>query len=258
MSEQDFLKIADKSFPSRLMIGTGKYPSNDVMIKSIEASGASIVTVALRRVDLENPDYDILTPLLDKDILILPNTSGAIDADEAIRLARLSKASGISNWVKLEITPDPKYLMPDGEETLKAARILVKEGFIVLPYINADPILAKKLEEEGCATVMPLASPIGSNKGLMTLDAIKMIIDQSNIPVVVDAGIGKPSDASLAMEIGVDAIMLNTAIASSNDPVNMATAFKLATKAGRLAYLSGTGSKSNTANPSSPLDWLSK
>ncbi len=257
-NNNDKLTIAGKEFSSRLILGSGKFSSNEIMKDVIETSGCEIVTIALRRVDLDNPEYDILSAIDREKVLILPNTSGAQNADEAVRLARLARASGISDWVKLEIIPDAKYLLPDGEETLKAAKILVEEGFTVLPYINADPVLAKKLEDIGTATVMPLAAPILSNKGLTTLEAIKIIIEQSFVPVIVDAGIGKPSDATLAMEYGIDAIMLNTAIASSADPVNMSSAFKLAVSAGRIAYLSGMGAKRDTASASSPLEWLSK
>lgn len=256
--KKDVLKIADKEFSSRLILGTGKFPSNEIMLQAIESSGCEIVTVAVRRIDIDNPQYDILTALSTKKVLLLPNTSGAQNALEAIRLARLARAIGNTNWVKLEVTPSPRYLLPDGEETLKAAEELIKEGFIVLPYINADAILAKKLEDIGCAAVMPLGSPIGSNKGLKTLDAIKIIVEESSVPVIVDAGIGKPSDACLAMELGVDAIMLNTAIATSEDPVSMAEAFKLAVSSGRLAYLSGLAPESEVARASSPLEWLSK
>lgn len=255
---KDALIIAGRKFSSRLMLGTGKYSSNKTMLETIAASGTQIVTVALRRVDLDNPDYDILSPIDREKILILPNTSGAQDAEEAVRLARLAKASGISNWIKLEITSAPRTLLPDGEETLKAAKILVKEGFTVLPYINADPILAKKLEDVGCATVMPLGAPIGTNKGLTTLDAIRMIVEEAMVPVVVDAGIGKPSDAALALELGVDAVMINTAIAAAEDSVKMAHAFKLAVEAGRWAYLAGLAPQSHVAAASSPLEWLSK
>ncbi len=204
----DELKIAGKTFSSRLLIGTGKFPSNDSMRDAIESSGAQIVTVALRRVDLSKEEGDILSYIDRNRITLLPNTSGARDAKEAVMLARLAREAGLSDLVKLEVAPEPRYLMPDPVETFKAAEILVKEGFIVLPYINADPILAKKLEEIGCATVMPLGSPIGSNRGIKTRDAIAMIIEQSNIPVVVDAGLGAPSHAAEAMEIGADAVLV--------------------------------------------------
>lgn len=252
------LIIAGKEFDSRLLLGTGKFSSPEIMQKAIKASGSQIVTVALRRVDITSPEDHILKHIDFKKIQLLPNTAGAQNAKEAVRLARLAKASGLSNWIKLEVTPEPKYLLPDGEETLKAAEILVKEGFVVLPYIQADPILAKKLEEIGTATVMPLGSPIGSNKGLKTIDAIKIIIEQANIPVVVDAGLGSPSHAALAMEIGADAVLINTAIATSNNPVLMAEAFKLGVEAGRKAYLAGISAEKQSAEASSPLSWISK
>jgi thiazole synthase len=255
---EDTLKIADRNFVSRFMIGTGKFPSDEIMNECLKNSGAEIITVAVRRVDLNDPGTDILRSLDPKKIFILPNTSGAQNADEAVRMARLARGMGLSNWVKLEVTPDSKYFWPDAEETLKAARILVKEGFVVLPYIGPDPVLAKKLEESGTATVMPLASPIGTNKGIKSLDAIKIIIEQSNIPVVIDAGIGSPSDASLAMELGADAVMINTAISASPDPGMMAEAFRLAVIAGRKAYLAGIAGKHNEARPSSPTAWLLK
>jgi thiazole synthase len=251
------LKIANKVFTSRLMIGTGKFSSPASMSVAIESSASEIVTVALRRVNIQDPQDNILDALnLDK-IQLLPNTAGAKNAEEAIRLARLSKASGITNWVKLEVTPEPKYLLPDGEETLRAAEILVKEGFVVLPYIQADPILAKKLEEVGTSTVMPLAAPIGSNKGLMTREMIQIIIAESSVPVVVDAGLGSPSDAAMAMELGADAVLVNTAIAISSKPDIFADAFRLATIAGRKAYEVGLVQKSQIASASSPLVGIS-
>ena len=249
----DHLIIAGKKFNSRLFIGTGKYSGSDVMAKAIEASGTEMVTVALRRVDIDNPEDDLLK-VIDRDkYQLLPNTSGARDADEAVRLSRLARAATGINWIKLEVTPDPYYLLPDPVETLKAAVILVKEGFIVLPYINADPVLAKKLQDAGTATVMPLASPIGSNQGLKTRAALEIIIEQATVPVVVDAGLGLPSHAAEALEIGADCVLVNTAIAAAADPVIMARAFKLAVEAGRLAYLSGPRAASREANASSPL-----
>jgi thiazole synthase len=249
----DELVIADRKFNSRLLIGTGKFASNKIMAKAIKASGTEIVTVALRRVDIENQNDDMLSAIDRSKYLLLPNTSGARDADEAVRLSRLARAATGIEWVKLEVTPDPNYLLPDPVETLKAAEILVKEGFVVLPYINADPILAKKLEDAGTATVMPLASPIGSNQGLKTRAALEIIIEQSNVPVVVDAGLGLPSHAADAMEIGADAVLVNTAIATADDPVKMAEAFKLAVQAGCAACNSGPASTSTTASASSPL-----
>ncbi len=247
------LIIAGKEFQSRLMIGTGKFASNEIMRSAIEASGSQIVTVALRRVDIENENDDMLSAVTATNCQLLPNTSGARDAEEAVRLARLARAASGIEWVKLEVTPDPYYLLPDGTETLKAAETLVKEGFVVLPYINADPILAKKLAEAGTATVMPLAAPIGSNKGLKTRDAIEIIIEQAEVPVVVDAGLGAPSDAAEAMEMGADAVLVNTAIAAAENPNEMAEAFRLAVQAGRKGYLAGTAEQSRQARASSPL-----
>jgi thiazole synthase len=249
----DQLTIADKKFDSRLFIGTGKYAGNDIMAKSIKASGSQMVTVALRRVNIDDSNDNMLSAIDTSSCQLLPNTSGARDAEEAVRLARLARAASGINWLKLEVTPDPYYLLPDGTETLKAAEILVKDGFIVLPYINADPILAKKLADIGTATVMPLAAPIGSNKGMRTTDSIRIIIEQATVPVVVDAGLGAPSHAACAMELGADAVLINTAIATAADPVQMALAFKQATEAGRLAYLAGLADKSETAQASSPL-----
>ncbi|MGA2093465.1 MAG: thiazole synthase [Sedimentisphaerales bacterium] len=249
----DQLTIADRKFDSRLLIGTGKFASNKIMAQAIEASGSQIVTVALRRVDITNADDDMLSAIDRNKYLLLPNTSGARTADEAVRLARLARAATGINWVKLEVTPDPYYLLPDPIETLKAAEILVKEGFVVLPYINADPILSKKLQDVGTATVMPLASPIGSNQGLKTRAALEIIIEQASAPVVVDAGLGLPSHAAEAMELGADAVLVNTAIATAANPAKMAEAFKLAVEAGRIAYLCGPAAESKKANPSSPL-----
>jgi thiazole synthase len=249
----DELIIANRSFRSRLMVGTGKFASNTEMATTIAASGAEIVTVALRRVNIDDPQDDLLNHIDRTTYLLLPNTSGARDAEEAIRLARLSKAAGCGPWIKLEVTPDPYYLLPDPVETLKAAEILVKEGFIVLPYINADPVLAKHLQEVGVATVMPLGAPIGSNKGLKTRDSIAIIIEQAIVPVVVDAGLGAPSHAAEAMELGADAVMVNTAISVAGNPALMATAFSQAVIAGRNGYLAGLGKEQNKAVASSPL-----
>ncbi len=254
MIHNDLLKIADRTFSSRLMIGTGKFPSGAALREAIEASGSEIITVALRRVDLNSPDGDSIMGAIDpKRQLILPNTSGARTAEEAVRLAKLARAAGLEPWVKLELTPEPRYLLPDPIETLKAAEMLVKLGFVVLPYIQADPILAKRLEEAGTATVMPLGAPIGSNRGLKTRDLIKIIIEQANIPVVVDAGLGAPSHAAEAMELGADAVLVNTALADARDHGAMARAFALATQAGRLAYLAGLGPQRDAAEASSPL-----
>lgn len=247
------LVIANREFNSRLLIGTGKFASCELMAEAIEKSCTEIVTVALRRVDIGNEDDDMLSAIDRSKYLLLPNTSGARDAEEAVRLSKLARTATGINWVKLEVTPDPYYLLPDPVETLKAAEILVKDGFVVLPYINADPILAKKLEDVGTATVMPLASPIGSNKGLKTRAALEIIIEQANIPVVVDAGLGLPSHAAEAMEIGADAVLINTAIATAADPAAMAKAFKLAVKAGRIAFESGPRGATQKANASSPL-----
>lgn len=252
----DELVIAGSAFRSRLFLGSGKFSSIAAMNSAIEESGTEMVTVALRRVDLENPSDDLLSAVTgNKKIRLLPNTSGARDADEAVRLCRLAREMGCGNWVKLEVTPDPRFLLPDPIETLKAAEILVKEGFTVLPYINADPILAKRLEEAGCATVMPLGSPIGSNRGLRTEDNLRIIIGMSNVPVVVDAGIGAPSQAARAMEMGADAVLVNTAIATAGDPASLAGAFRMAVEAGRRAMLSGMPPEGD-ASASSPLDGL--
>lgn len=252
--QQDNLIINGKIFTSRLMLGTGKFSSSSELSHAIESSGSQIVTVALRRVDLDNPNDDLLNTVLNKQgIQLLPNTSGARNAEEAVRLARLAREMGCGNWLKLEITPDPRYLLPDPVETLKAAEILVKENFVVLPYINADPILAKHLEEAGTATVMPLGSPIGSNRGIKTEDSIRIIIEMANVPVVVDAGLGAPSHAAYAMEMGADAVLVNTAIATAGDPTAMAEAFKLGTISGRMAYRAGKAAQSREARASSPL-----
>jgi thiazole synthase len=247
------LVIDGRKFRSRLMVGTGKFPNADVMGDAIAASGAEIVTVALRRVDIDNPQDDILKQIDPEKYLLLPNTSGARDAEEAVRLAKIARAAGCEPWVKLEVTPDPYYLLPDPIETFKAAEILVKDGFKVLPYINADPILCKRLEEIGCVTVMPLGAPIGSNKGIKTTDNLKIIIEQANIPVVVDAGIGAPSHAATAIEMGADSVLVNTAIATAGDPVKMAKAFKLGVEAAVTARDAGMPGTKETAEASSPL-----
>jgi thiazole synthase len=250
------LRIADREFGSRLIMGTGKFSSGDLMAAAIAASGAELVTVALRRADLtgkHDPFANILEFIDSSKYLLLPNTSGARNAEEACRLARLGRAATGSAWMKLEIHPDPRYLLPDPVETLKAAEILVKEGFTVLPYINADPVLAKRLEDVGCATVMPLGSPIGSARGIETRASIAIIIEQARVPVVVDAGLGAPSHAADAMELGADAVLINTAIAVAADPVRMAVAFKAAVAAGRAAYEIGLAPKRQEASPTSPL-----
>jgi thiazole synthase len=226
------------------------------MRSALEASGAEMVTVALRRVDLsgqKDPFADILEFIDPTKYLLLPNTSGALNAEEAVRLARLAAAAGLPKWVKLEIHPDPRYLLPDPVETLKAAEILVREGFTVLPYINADPVLAKRLQEAGTATVMPLGSPIGSNRGLQTRDQLRIIIEQATVPVIVDAGLGAPSHAAEAMELGADGVLVNTAIAVAKDPFRMATAFAMAVESGRAAFETGLPAEQELASPTSPL-----
>ena len=250
------LEIAGRAFSSRLLLGTGKFGSLEVMREALDASGAEIVTVALRRVDVSG-EGDSFANILDyvdtEKYLLLANTSGAMNAEEAIRLARLAEAAGLPKWIKLEIHPDPNYLLPDAIETLSAAETLIKEGFTVLPYINADPVLAKRLEDAGAATVMPLGAPIGSNRGLTTRDQIEIIIEQANVPVVVDAGIGAPSHASQAMEMGADAVLVNTAVAVAGDPVSMARAFHSAVEAGRTAFEAGPPLQNDRAEASSPL-----
>ncbi|MGH2829882.1 MAG: thiazole synthase, partial [Actinomycetota bacterium] len=235
----DTLIIGERSFHSRLIIGTGKFPSGSLMRDAIAASGTEMVTVALRRVDLDATGGPDILEFVPEGIQLLPNTSGAADADEAVRLARLARAMDLPSWVKLEVTPDPRYLLPDPVETLRAAETLVADGFTVLPYMPADPVLAKRLEEAGCATVMPLGSWIGSNQGLRTRDAIAIIVEQAGVPVVVDAGLGAPSHAAAAMEMGVDAVLVNTAIAVAQDPPAMAAAFAQAVAAGRRGFTAG-------------------
>ena len=248
----DPLVIAGREFGSRLFLGTGKFPSNASLEAAIVASGTEMVTVALRRIDTTARE-DILDAVDADRVLLLTNTSGADDAEEAIRLARLARSGGYPTWIKLEITPEPRYLLPDGVETLKAAEVLCREGFTVLPYVNADPVLCKRLEEVGCATVMPLGSWIGSNQGLRTKAALEIIIEQSLVPVVVDAGIGAPSQAAEAMEMGAGAVLVNTAIGTAGDPAAMADAFRMATIAGRQAFLAGLPGVSRAAASSSPL-----
>src|SRR6202521_3425411 len=255
----DRVVIAGVELRSRLFLGTGKYPDDIAMLAALEASGCELVTVALRRLDLDDPNKKTILDVIDWNrYRILPNTAGCRTADEAIRIARLARSMGLSDWVKLEVIPDPRYLFPDPEETLKAARVLVGEGFKVLPYINADPVLAKKLEELGTVTVMPLGSPIGSGQGLQTLEQIRIIIEEASIPVVVDAGIGAPSDAALAMELGADAVLVNTAIALARDPALMAAAIQECTDAGRKAYQAGRIRKRSEGSPSSPTEGISR
>ncbi|WP_062270265.1 thiazole synthase [Endozoicomonas arenosclerae] len=247
------LTIADKTFNSRLFTGTGKFNNSQTMAEAIKASESELVTMALKRVDLNDDQDDILSPLIEAGVNLLPNTSGARDAREAVYAAQLAREALQTNWLKLEIHPDPKYLLPDPIETLKACEELVELGFVVLPYVHADPVLCKKLEEAGAAAVMPLGAPIGSNLGLKTEEFLNIIIEQSQVPVVVDAGIGSPSDAAKAMELGADAVLVNTAIAVSKDPVAMGIAFKEAVTAGRRAYEAGLGVRSHQAQASSPL-----
>ncbi|MUJ26554.1 thiazole synthase [Aliivibrio fischeri] len=249
----DLLTIGDKTFRSRLFTGTGKFPNASVMQKALIESGSELSTMALKRVEVNNPEDNILKPIVDAGINLLPNTSGAKNAREAIFAAQLAREALGTNWLKLEIHPDPKYLMPDPIETLTAAEELVKQGFIVLPYCHADPVICKRLEEIGCAAVMPLGAPIGSNKGIVSRDFLEIIIDQARVPVVVDAGIGAPSHAALAMELGADAVLVNTAIAAARNPIAMATAFKLAVQSGRLAYENGLAAVNTQAVASSPL-----
>ncbi len=252
MHATDALTIGGHAFDSRLLIGTGKYPADDVIPKIIAASGSRIITVALRRVDFEATTDNVMQHI-PADMQLLPNTSGARNAAEAVRIARLARAIGCGNWVKIEVIPDNRHLLPDGHETVRATEILVKEGFVVLPYINADPIVARQLEDAGAAAVMPLGAPIGTNRGLTTREMLQIIIDEINVPVVVDAGIGRPSQACEAMEMGADACLVNTAIACAADPVAMAGAFAAAIRAGRDAWHAGLGAERTTAAASSPL-----
>lgn len=247
------LKIADKTFNSRLFVGTGKYASGEMMRDSLAASGSELITMAMRRVQLDGGQDNIVDFLPRDRYHLLPNTSGVRDAREAIFAAELAREALGTNWLKLEIHPDPKYLLPDPIETLKAAEALVKAGFVVLPYIHADPVLCKRLEEVGVAAVMPLGAPIGSNQGLETRRFLEIIIAQSTVPVIVDAGLGVPSHAAEAMELGADAVLVNTALATAGDPIRMSHAFRLAVEAGRLAYESGRGARHQQAVASSPL-----
>jgi len=256
---RDTLVIAGQELRSRLFLGTGKYRTDEDMLASLEASGCELVTVALRRLDLDDPSRKTILDVIDwKPSRTPPNTAGCQPAEEAVRIARLARSMGLSDWVKLEVIPDPRYLLPDPEETLKAARILVKENFAVLPYINADPILARKLEEIGTVTVMPLGSPIGSGQGLQTLAQIRLIIENARVPVVVDAGIGVPSDAALAMELGADAVLVNSAVAASGRPALMAEALRLGVDAGRKAFVAGRMPRRDEAAASSPTEGISR
>lgn len=247
------LIIGGKEFTSRLLVGTGKFRSNELMARAIKASGSQMVTVAMKRIDMDNREDDMLRHVVAEGVQLLPNTSGVRNADEAVLAAQLAREAFGTNFIKLEIHPDPKYLLPDPVETLLATEKLAKMGFVVLPYIQADPVLCKRLEEVGSAAVMPLAAPIGSNKGLVTRDLLKIIIEQSRVPVVVDAGLGAPSHAAEAMEIGADAVLVNTAIAVAGDPVRMARAFADATVAGREAFEAGLGAVGSYGEATSPL-----
>jgi len=264
MITKDKLKIGRKIFNSRLMLGTGKYQSPEMMAKSLESSKSEIITVAIRRIENADKDKNLLQHINWSKYWMLPNTAGCKNSDEAIRIAllgrELAKLSGQedNNFIKLEVIPDMKFLLPDPIETLKAAEILVKKNFTVLPYINADPILAKRLEEIGCSTVMPLGSPIGSGQGLLNYSNISIIIENSNIPVIIDAGIGVPSEACQAMEMGADGVLINSAIALAGNPIKMAQAMDLGVNAGRLSFLAGRIKKAIYANPSSPEDNISK
>lgn len=250
---KDILRIADKEFHSRLFTGTGKFSSNDLMSQALIASESELITVALKRVDLDNEHDKMLQSIMRPSVNLLPNTSGVRNAKEAVFAAQLAREALETNWIKLEIHPDPKYLLPDPIETLKAAEELVKLGFVVMPYIHADPVLCKRLEEVGTQCVMPLGAPIGTNKGIKTVDFLEIIIEQSHVPVIVDAGIGSPSHAAYAMELGADAVLVNTAIAVSQNPIEMAKAFKMAVEAGRMAYKAKLATVKQHAEASSPL-----
>ena len=253
----DKLVIAGKEFDSRLMVGTGRHRTNEEMVDSVRASGAEIITVAIRRLDLDNLDEKNILDYFDWDeYTILPNTAGCKTAEEAVFTARLAREVTGTDWIKLEVIPYSEYLLPDPRGTYDAAKQLIEEGFVVLPYIHADPVLAKDLEALGCATVMPLGSAIGSGQGVQTIDEIRLIIRQSNVPVVVDAGLAVPSDASVALEAGADAVLVNTAIAQAEDPAGMGEAFKLGVQAGRMAYQAGRISRKETGVPSSPVEGL--
>ena len=259
VTKPDQLVVAGVALRSRLFVGTGKYRDDESMVAALEASGCELVTVALRRLDLDDPKKKTILDVIDwSRYRILPNTAGCQTAEEAIRIARLARSMGLSDWVKLEVIPDPRHLFPDPEETLKAARVLVGEGFKVLPYINADPVLARKLEEIGTVTVMPLGSPIGSGQGLQTMQQIRIIIEEAGVPVVVDAGIGSPSDAALAMELGADAVLVNSAIALARDSALMAEAIRGGVEAGHKAFIAGRIPRRSDASASSPAEGISK
>ncbi|AGB41252.1 putative enzyme of thiazole biosynthesis [Halobacteroides halobius DSM 5150] len=246
------LIIGDKSLDNRLFTGTGKFSNQEVIPKTIKATDSQVVTMALRRVNFDTPQKNVINYIPD-ECTLLPNTSGARNAEEAVRIAKIAQAAGCGNWIKIEVISDNKYLLPDNQETIKATKMLAKEGFVVLPYVSPDLMVAKKLEEAGAAAVMPLGAPIGSNRGLKTKELIRILIDEINLPIIVDAGIGKPSQAAEAMEMGADAVLVNTAIATADDPVAMGQAFNQAVKAGRQAYLAGTGRTNDKAQASSPL-----
>lgn len=255
----DELLIGGRRFKSRLILGTGRYRTMEDMVQAVEASGTEMITVAIRRLDLDDLGKKTLLDYIDwSRYQMLPNTAGCATVEEAMFVARLGREVGRTNFVKLEVIPDPKYLFPDGAATLEAARLLVAEGFVVLPYIHADPVLAKKLEEAGCATVMPLGSAIGSGQGIHTLEELRIIIEQANVPVVVDAGLAVPSDAAAALELGADAVLVNTAIAQAQDPPLMAEAFKQGVEAGRKAYLAGRIAARHYAAASSPATDIPK
>jgi thiazole synthase len=254
---ENLLTIADKSFSSRLIVGSGKYLTNDLMVQALEASGAEMVTVAVRRVNLADRSTGSLLDYIDTSrYFLLPNTAGCYSANDAVRAARLGREAGLSNWVKLEVIGDEKTLFPDNEALIEATRILVKEGFVVLPYTNDDPITCRKLENEGAAAVMPLGAPIGSGLGIQNPNNIQIIKAASNVPVIVDAGVGTASDAAIAMELGIDGVLMNTGIAGAENPVEMAEAMKLSVKAGRLAYLAGRIPRKMYATASSPIDGI--
>jgi thiazole synthase len=252
---QDPLVIAGQELSSRLITGTGKYPSLEVMRDAVVASGCELVTVAVRRIDLDDVG-EAITDWLPERVRLLPNTAGCQTVAEAVRVARLARAGGLPDWIKLEVIPDPRYLLPDGVETLKAAAQLVEEGFTVLPYVLPDPVLQRKLEEVGCAAIMPLAAPIGSGRGVKLRQTIEIMVEQAEVPVIVDAGLGAPSHAAECMELGADGVLVNTAIGMAGDPVAMARAFALAVEAGRSALRAGLIDESDTARPSSPITGL--
>lgn len=249
---EDKLAIGGRELGSRLFIGTGKFSSNRIIPSVVRSAKTQVITVALRRIDFESKEENMLD-YIPEDCILMPNTSGARNADEAIRIARIARAAGCGNWIKIEIVSDNKYLMPDNMETIKATEVLAKEGFVVLPYMSPDLMVAKRLKDAGAAAVMPLGAPIGSNRGLKTRELIKILINEINLPVIVDAGLGRPSEAAEAMELGAAAVLVNTAVATAKDPVAMAKAFRLAVEAGRMAYLAGPGAVKEYAEASSPL-----